>query len=88
MFFETGPTFKLSGEAKSVGRYTSDKPLLSGWILGGKYLDGTSAIAEVPMGKGRVIAFGFLPMYRGLSDATYKFLLNAMLYSTSKPTTI
>ncbi len=85
VFFETGPTFKLSGNAKSVGRYTSDNPLLSGWILGGKYLNGTAAIAEVPTGKGRIIAFGFLPMYRGLSDATYKFLLNAMLYSASTP---
>ncbi len=35
------------------------------------------------MGKGRVIAFGFIPMYRGLSEVTYKFLLNAMLYSGS-----
>jgi hypothetical protein len=88
VFFETGPTFKLSGEAKSVAHYASDKPLLSGWILGGKYLDGTSAIAEVPMGKGRVIAFGFIPMYRGLSEATYKFELNAILYAASKPATL
>jgi hypothetical protein len=88
VFFETGPTFKLSGDAKSVGHYASDKPLLSGWILGGKYLDGTSAIAEVPMGKGRVIAFGFIPMYRGLSEATYKFELNAILYAASKPATL
>jgi hypothetical protein len=85
VFFETGPTFKLSGDAKAVGRYTTENPLLSGWILGGKYLNGTAAIAEVPTGKGRIIAFGFIPMYRGLSDATYKFLLNAMLYSTSTP---
>jgi hypothetical protein len=88
VFFETGPTFKLSGAAKSVGHYADDKPLLSGWILGGKYLDGTSAIAEVPMGKGRLIAFGFIPMYRGLSEATYKFELNALLYSTSRPATL
>jgi hypothetical protein len=88
IFFETGPTFKLSGAAKSVGHYTSDMPLLSGWVLGGKYLNGTSAIAEVPMGKGRLIAFGFIPMYRGLSEATYKFVLNSMLYATSKPATL
>jgi hypothetical protein len=56
--------------------------------LGGKYLDGTSAIAEVPMGKGKVITFGFIPMYRGLSEVTYKFLLNAMLYSSSTSTSI
>jgi hypothetical protein len=88
IFFETGPTFKLSGDAVSVAHYASDQPMLSGWILGGKYLDGTSAIAEVPMGKGRVVAFGFIPMYRGLSEITYKFLLNAMLYAGSTPTTV
>jgi len=88
VFFETGPTFKVSGNAKSVAHYTSDNPLLSGWILGGKYLNGTSAIAEVPAGKGRIIAFGFIPLYRGLSDATYKFMLNAMLYSSSHSATL
>jgi hypothetical protein len=83
IFFETGPTFKLSGNAISVAHYANDHPLLSGWILGGKYLDGTSAIAEMPTGKGRIVAFGFVPMYRGLTEVTYKFLLNAMLYSSS-----
>jgi hypothetical protein len=88
IFFETGPSFKVSGDAKSVAHYANDHPLLSGWILGGKYLDGTSAIAEVPEGKGRIVAFGFIPMYRGLSEVTYKFLLNAMLYSGSTPSTL
>jgi hypothetical protein len=88
IFFETGPTFKLAGDAKSVAHYANDHPLLSGWILGGKYLDGTSAIAEVPEGKGRIIAFGFIPLYRGLSDGTYKFVLNSLLYATSTPTTL
>jgi hypothetical protein len=49
-----------------VGRYTSNNPYAEGWILGGKYLNGTSAIAELPVGKGRIIAFGFIPLYRGL----------------------
>ncbi len=88
VFFENGPTFKIAGDVKSIGHYANDKPLLSGWILGGKYLDGTSAIAEIPMGKGKVIAFGFIPMYRGLSEVTYKFLLNAMLYSSSMPASL
>ena len=81
IFFEGGPAFKLSGAAVSVAHYASDKPLLSGWILGGKYLDGASAIAEVPQGNGRIIAFGFTPTYRALSEVTYRFLLNAMLLS-------
>ena len=88
IFFENGPSFKVSGEAKSIAHYANGRPLLSGWILGGNYLDGTSAIAEMPLGKGKVITFGFIPMYRGLSEVTYKFLLNAMLYSSSTSTSI
>ena len=83
IFFEQGPTFKVSGNAQSVASYANDDPLLSGWILGGKYLDGKSAIAEEPVGKGRIVLFGFRPQYRAQSEVTYKFLFNALLYSSS-----
>ncbi|HEV2274105.1 MAG TPA: M14 metallopeptidase family protein [Acidobacteriaceae bacterium] len=83
VFFELSPSFKVSGDARSIASYTSDDPLLSGWILGGKYLNGAAAIAEEPVGRGRIVMFGFRPQYRGMSEVTYKFLFNAMLYSTS-----
>ena len=85
IFFELSPSFKLSGDAKSIAAYDKDNPLLSGWILGGKYLKGTSALAEEPVGKGRIILFGFRPQYRALSEVTYKFFFNALLYSSSSP---
>jgi hypothetical protein len=85
VFFENSPTFRLSGDAVSVARYTSDKPLLSGWLLGGKYLNGTSAIAVEPVGKGRIVLFGFRPQDRALSEVTYKLFFNALLQSSSKP---
>lgn len=83
VFFEQSPTFQVSGDAQSIASYSSDNPLLSGWILGGKYLNGKSAIAEEPVGKGRIILFGFRPQYRAQSEVTYKFLFNALLYSSS-----
>jgi Zinc carboxypeptidase len=83
IFYENGPTFKVSGSAHSVASFTTDKPLLSGWVLGGQFLKGTSAIAEEPVGKGRIILFGFRPQYRAQSEVTYKFLFNALLYSSS-----
>jgi hypothetical protein len=88
IFFELSPSFKISGNARSVATYTSDNPLLSGWILGGKYLNGTAAIAEEPVGKGRIILFGFRPQYRAQSEITYKFLFNALLYASSSPVTL
>jgi hypothetical protein len=87
IFYEGGPSFKVHGEARSIASFTSDKPLLSGWILGGQFLKETSAIAEEPVGNGRVILFGFRPSYRAQSEVTYKFLFNALLYSSSISTT-
>jgi hypothetical protein len=73
----------VSGDALSVASFTTDKPLLSGWIQGGELLKGNSAIAEEPVGKGRLVLFGFRPQYRAQSEVTYKFLFNALLYSSS-----
>jgi Zinc carboxypeptidase len=84
IFFEQGPAFKIAGEAKSIAHYADDKPLLSGWLLGGKYLSGASALVEKKLGEGRVVLFGFRPQYRGQSEVTYKLFYNALLYSASK----
>jgi Zinc carboxypeptidase len=88
IFFEQGPAFKISGETKSIARYADDKPLLSGWLLGGKYLSGASALVEKKVGDGRVVLFGFRPQYRGQSEVTYKLFYNALLYATSKPVSL
>jgi hypothetical protein len=66
-----------------VASFTTDKPLLSGWIQGGQFLNGTSVIANEPVGKGHLILFGFRPQYRAQSEVTYKLLFNALLYSSS-----
>ena len=83
VFFEGGPSFRVSGNVQSVATYTSEKPLLSGWILGGQYLRGTSALVNEPLGKGHIILFGFRPQYRAQSEVTYRFLFNALLYASS-----
>lgn len=83
IWFEGGPTFQVSGPAHSVAHYGTDKPLLSGWILGGDKLKNTSALAEEPMGKGRLIAFGFRPQYRVQSEVSYRFLFNSLLYAAA-----
>jgi len=86
IFFEQSPAFDVRGNARSIANYTSDNPLRSGWILGGKYLVGNSALAEEPIGKGRVILFGFRPQYRAQSEVTYKLFFNSLFYAaTSRP---
>jgi hypothetical protein len=83
IFFEGSPAFKVSGSAHSVAGYLSDNPLLSGWILGGKYLNNNSALAVEQIGKGQVVLFGFRPQYRAQSEATYRLFFNALLSSSS-----
>jgi len=83
VWFESGPSFNVNGNSRSVATYTLANPLLSGWILGPEHLKGTAAIAEEPLGKGRIILFGIRPQYRGQSEVTYKFLFNALLYASS-----
>lgn len=82
-WFEQSPAFDVSGNARAIVTYpASGSPLLSGWLLGAEKLNGKAAIVEAPMGKGRVILFGFRPQYRAQTWATFKFLFNSLYYST------
>ncbi|MGD0443349.1 MAG: M14 family zinc carboxypeptidase [Edaphobacter sp.] len=88
IFYENGPIFHVNSSAQSIASFDTDNPLLSGWIQGANFLKGNSVIAQQNVGKGHLILFGFRPQYRAISEVTYKFLFNALLYSASKPATI
>lgn len=61
-----------------VARYASERLLRSGWLLGESRLRGQIAMAEVSVGKGRVIVFGFRPQHRGQTWGTLPFIWNAI----------
>ena len=84
VWFETSPAFEISG-GRAVLTYQEDDPLLSGWLLGGSRLKGRAALAEVPLGKGRLVLFGFRPQYRAQSWASYVPMLNAIYLSAATP---
>ena len=51
-----------------------------GWALGQRYLNGSAAVVDAPLGRGRVLVFGPEITYRAQPHGTFKFLFNAILY--------
>jgi hypothetical protein len=80
-WFEHSPAFEVRSSVMAVAKYPPGDPLLSGWLLGGKHLSKRAAIADIAMGKGRVILLGFRVQYRGQAYATYRLLFNALYYA-------
>ena len=61
-----------------IARYAKENVLLSGWLLGEDKLRGQIALAEVTMGKGRVVLFAFRPQHRGQAWATLPLIWNVL----------
>ena len=79
IFFVDSPAFRAQ-EGRSILTYPPSGILLSGWLTGESYLPERAALVEVPIGKGRIVLYGFRPQFRAQFRASYKFLFNA-LYS-------
>lgn len=79
-YFSSSSAFEIAADArvKVVARYASKDALLSGWMLGEKYLNGKPALVEVPFGKGKIILFAFRPQHRAQSWGTFPFIFNAL----------
>ena len=63
---------------RSIAKYAETNALLSGWMLGEKYLNGKTALAEADYGKGKIVLFAFRPQHRGQTFATFPLIFNAL----------
>lgn len=78
-YFINSSAFEASdASVKVIARYADRDLLRSGWLLGEDRLRGKIALAEVKLGKGRVVLFGFRPQHRGQTWGTFPFIWNAI----------
>lgn len=64
--------------------YADTDYLISGWTLGGdEYLAGRTAAAQISVGAGQVVLFGFQPHFRGQPRNTFKLLFNSLMGSVT-----
>lgn len=80
IFFDSSPAFKLGAGPHAVAGYQGPDVLHSGWAWGQKALDGTTAIVDADLGKGKVFLMGPEVTMRGQPHLSFKFLFNGLYY--------
>jgi hypothetical protein len=87
VMFEDSPAFTLpaDGRARAVAWFAGASPLRSGWAWGQHHLQGTAAVVEARVGRGRVLLFGPEIVFRAQPHGTFKFLFNAIHSSRAEP---
>jgi hypothetical protein len=66
-----------------VARYAKDDVLRSGWLRGEDKIKDKIALAEMAVGKGRIVLFAFRPQHRGQTWGTFPFIWNAINLSAA-----
>ena len=79
-YFINSSAFEASDNdrVQIIARYAKDEVLRSGWLRGEDKVKDRIALAEVEMGKGRIVLFAFRPQHRGQTWGTFPFIWNAI----------
>jgi hypothetical protein len=67
-----------------IAKYSGESLLMSGYLMGEKYLQNKAAAVDVPVGKGRVILLGFATQNRAQPHGTFKLLFNSLYYGAAQ----
>jgi len=90
VFVDSSPVFETEDgfTGAILARYeASGSPLLSGYLIGERYLHGNAAALDVPLDAGHVVLLGFRPQWRGQPFGTFRVLFNAVLSGGDRPPT-
>ncbi len=82
VFVDSSPVFQtLDGfKGKVLAKYAeTGSPLLSGYLIGEKYLQGKAAALDVELDQGHVVLIGFRPQWRGQPFGTFRVVFNSAL---------
>ena len=82
VFADGSPVFEIEEgfKGQTLAKYQdAGSPLLSGYLIGEKYLNGKAAALDVQLDAGHVILLGFRPEWRGQPFGTFKVLFNAAI---------
>jgi len=85
-YFINSSAFEVTdkGKVQVIARYAKDEVLRSGWLRGEDRIKDKVALAEVGMGKGRIVLFAFRPQHRGQTWGTFPFIWNAINVSSPR----
>jgi hypothetical protein len=82
VFFDSGPVFDVQAGFKVnvLAKYQdTGSPLMSGYLLGEKFMNGKAAALDIDLGAGHVVMLGFRPQWRGQTMGAFKIIFNALL---------
>ena len=83
VFVDGSPVFEtlegFTGRVLATYQETGS-PLLSGYLIGEKYLYGKAAALDVQVDQGHVILLGFRPQWRGQPFGTMRVLFNSAMF--------
>jgi hypothetical protein len=83
MVFTNCPLMEMK-KGDVVARYAEENILISGALFGQDFLSKKPLVFQMRYGKGKIILFGFRPVFRAQTRQCYKLLFNAIFFANAK----